>query len=66
MDHMYRVYRLTMDDGFVGFVAMSALREISFREQIARGELVGIETMDLVAETPDRNGARVLANGNEA
>ena len=62
---VFRVYELTFDDGFVGRVAMSALREMSFRQEIAEGKRTGIVDMRLVAETEDRNEARALADGWE-
>lgn len=62
---IFRVYELTFDDGFVGRVAMSALREASFRREIAEGKRVGIVSMRLIAETEDRNEARALADGWE-
>lgn len=65
MKVVYRVYEITFDDGFVGRVAMSALREISFRQEIAEGKRAGIVSMKLIAETEDRNEARSLADGCE-
>ncbi len=62
---VFRVYELTFDDGFVGRVAMSALREMSFRQEIAEGKRTGIVSMKLVAETKNRNEARSLADGWE-
>lgn len=62
---MYRVYELTFDDGYVGRVAMSALREVSFRREIAEGKRTGIVDMRLIAETEDRNEARALSDGWE-
>ena len=62
---IFRVYEIKFDDGFVGRVAMSALREMSFRQEIAEGERTGIVDMTLIAETEDRNEARALANGWE-
>ena len=61
MKVVYRVYEITFDDGFVGRVAMSALREISFRQEIAEGKRTGIVDMRILAETEDRNEARALA-----
>lgn len=61
---MYRVYEITFADGFVGRVAMSALRELSFRQEITGGK-TGIVDMKLIAETEDRNVARTLAGGWE-
>lgn len=58
---VFRVYELTFDDGYVGRVAMSALREISFRQEIAEGKRTGIVDMMLIAETESRNEARALA-----
>lgn len=65
MKHGFRVYEITFNDGFVGRVAMSTLREISFRQEIAEGKRTGIAHMQLIAETEDRNKARALANGCE-
>lgn len=62
---VFRVYEITFDDGSVGRVAMSALRETSFRQEIAEGRRTGIVGMQLVAETKDRNEARMLADGWE-
>ena len=62
---IFRVYEITFDDGYVGRVAMSALREMSFRREIAEGKLTGIVGMRLIAETEDRNEARALAGGWE-
>lgn len=62
---VFRVYELTFDDGFVGRVAMSELREMSFRQEIAEGKRTGIVSMKLVAETKNRNEARSLADGWE-
>jgi len=62
---VFRVYELKFDDGFIGRVAMSALRELSFRQEIAEGRRVGIVGMQLIAETEDRNEARALAGGWE-
>lgn len=62
---MFRVYEITFDDGFVGRVAMSALRETSFRQEITEGRRTGIVDMTLIAETEDRNKARILADGWE-
>ena len=62
---IYRVYEITFDDGFVGRVAMSALRERSFRQEITEGKRTGIVNMQLIAETEDRNEARKLAGGWE-
>lgn len=62
---LFRVYEITFDDGFVGRVAMSALRELSFRQEITEGRWTGIAGMRLVAETEDRNEARALAGGWE-
>jgi len=59
---IFRVYEITFNDGFVGRVAMSALREVSFRREIANGERTGIVDMKLIAETTDRNEARKLAD----
>jgi len=59
------VYEITFNDGFIGRVAMSALREASFRQEIAEGRRVGIVSMQLIAETEDRNKARALAGGWE-
>lgn len=61
----FRVYEMTFDDGSVGRVAMSALRETSFRQEIAEGKRTGIVDMQLIAETEDRNEARTLAGGWE-
>ena len=65
MKHGFRVYEITFNDGYVGRVAMSALREVSFRQEIANGERTGIVSMKLIAETTDRNEARKLAGGWE-
>lgn len=65
MKYGFRVYELKFDDGFVGRVAMSALREMSFRQEIANGERTGIVSMKLLTETTDRNEARKLAGGWE-
>ena len=62
---IFRVYEITFDDGYVGRVAMSALREMSFRQEITEGQWNGIVDMTLVAETEDRNEARALAGGWE-
>jgi len=62
---IFRVYEITFDDGFVGRVAMSALRELSFRQEINDGKRAGIVSMRLIAETEDRNEARALAGGWE-
>ena len=62
---LYRVYELKFDDGYVGRVAMNALREVSFRQEIAEGKRTGIMGMTLIAETEDRNEARMLADGWE-
>lgn len=62
---IFRVYEVTFDDGYVGRVAMSALREMSFRQEINEGRRVGIASMQLIAETEDRNEARALADGWE-
>ena len=62
---LYRVYEIKFADGFVGRVAMSAVREVSFRQEIAEGERIGIVDMTLIAETEDRNEARMLADGWE-
>lgn len=62
---VFRVYEITFDDGYVGRVAMSALREMSFRREIAEGKRTGIAGMRLIAETEDRNEARALAGGWE-
>lgn len=61
---VFRVYEIKFDDGFVGRVAMSALREMSFRQEIEEGR-TGIVGMKLIAETEDRNEARMLADGWE-
>lgn len=61
----FRVYEITFVDGFVGRAAMSELREMSFRQEIAEGKLTGIVGMKLLAETEDRNEARTLAGGWE-
>lgn len=62
---IFRVYEITFNDGYVGRVAMSALRELSFRQEINEGRRVGIASMQLIAETEDRNEARALADGWE-
>lgn len=62
---LYRVYELKFDDGYIGRVAMSALRETSFRQEITEGRRTGIVDMTLIAETEDRNKARALAGGWE-
>lgn len=62
---IFRVYEITFDDGYVGRIAMSALRELSFRQEIAEGKRTGIVDMQLIAETEDRNEARALADGWE-
>src|SRR5690606_21150989 len=62
---IYRVYEITFDDGYVGRIAMSALRERSFRQEITEGKRTGIAHMQLIAETADRNKARALADGWE-
>lgn len=62
---VFRVYEITFNDGYVGRVAMSALRELSFRQEIAEGKRTGIVEMQLIAETEDRNEARALADGWE-
>lgn len=58
---VFRVYEIKFDDGFVGRIAMSALREMSFRQEIAEGKRTGIMGMTLLLETEDRNEARALA-----
>lgn len=62
---MFRVYELKFDDGYIGRVAMSALRETSFRQEITEGKRTGIVDITLIAETEDRNEARRLAGGWE-
>lgn len=62
---IFRVYELTFDDGYIGRVAMSALREMSFRQEITEGRWSGLVGMQLIAETEDRNEARALADGWE-
>src|SRR5690606_36978125 len=47
---IFRVYEIKFDDGFVGRIAMSALREVSFRQEIAEGERTGIMGMKLLLE----------------
>ena len=62
---IFRVYEITFDDGSVGRVAMSAVREVSFCREIAEGKRTGIVDMKLIAETENRNEARILADGWE-
>jgi|LSQX01.3.fsa_nt_gb hypothetical protein len=62
---VFRVYEITFDDGYIGRIAMSAVREVSFRQEIAEGERTGIVDMKFLLETEDRNEARALAGGCE-
>ncbi len=62
MKPVYRVYEAqNPGESEVYRVAMSGLRELSFREEIARGERL-VQLIRLVAETDDRNEARAQAD----
>ncbi|RJO61956.1 MAG: hypothetical protein C4542_05235 [Dehalococcoidia bacterium] len=59
---IYRIYeaRNVGEDG-VYRVAMSSVREVSFRGEIARGKRL-VHLLRMVAETDDRNKARQMAD----
>ncbi|WP_143106775.1 hypothetical protein [Neomoorella thermoacetica] len=62
MKPTYRVYEArNLGESDIYRVAMSDLRELSFREEIARGERP-MQLIRLVAETGDRNEARNMAD----
>jgi hypothetical protein len=62
---MYRVYEARNHDETGAYqVAVSAVREISLREEIASGER-RMALLRMVLETDDRNEARAAAGGME-
>ena len=62
MRPVYRVYEAQVAGEKATFlVAMSDIREVSLRKEIARGERL-MRLIRLVAETDDRNAAREMAN----
>lgn len=62
MKPVYRVYEAqVLGEDTVSLVAVSALREISLREEIARGKLL-MKLGRLVAEVDSRNEARDMAD----
>lgn len=62
MRPVYRVYEAQVAGEEATFlVAVSDIREVSLREEIARGERL-MQLLRLVAETGDRNEAREMAN----
>jgi len=62
MKPVYRVYEArNLGESDVYRVAVSDLRELSFREEIARGERL-MQLIRLVDQTGDRNEARNMAD----
>ncbi|QGP93414.1 hypothetical protein MGLY_28220 [Neomoorella glycerini] len=62
MKPVYRLYEArNPGESDVYLVAMSDLRELSFRKEIARGERP-MQLIRLVVETSDRNEARNIAD----
>ncbi|MQL52778.1 hypothetical protein GFC01_10995 [Desulfofundulus thermobenzoicus] len=62
MKPVYRVYEAqVLGEDTVSLVAVSALREISLREEIAWGKLL-MKLGRLVAEVDSRNKAREMAD----
>lgn len=59
---VFRVFKMTLDDGTDSHIAMSDLREMSFREELANGRWPTIVSLELIHETEDRNEARNMAD----
>lgn len=58
----YRIWEAqNIGENITYLVAMSAIREISLREEISRGQRL-MKLLYLVAETEDRNQARQMAD----